>query len=50
MLDWIINPEGVSYVAYVILWIGLLIILPVAFVVGFLRAMWSWREKKDGKR
>ncbi len=50
MLDWILNPEGVSYGAYVILWIALLVMLPVALIVGVLRAVWEWRERKDGKR
>lgn len=48
MLEWLFNPEGVSYFAYVILWIGLLVMLPVAIIVGVLRAVWSWREKRDG--
>lgn len=50
MFDWIFNPTGVSYGAYVVLWIGLLVMLPVAIVVGCLRAVWSWRERRDGKR
>jgi membrane-anchored protein YejM (alkaline phosphatase superfamily) len=48
MLDWLLNPSGVPYVAYVVLWIALLVILPVAFVVGLLRAIWAWREGRDG--
>jgi hypothetical protein len=33
MLNWIINPFGVDLGAYVVLWIGLLVIL-VGSVVG----------------
>ena len=50
MFDFILNPENVHYGAYVILWIGLLVMLPVAIVVGVLRSVWAWREKRDGKR
>lgn len=48
MLDWIVNPYGVPYAAYVVLWIALLVIVPVAIVVGVLRAVWAWREERDG--
>lgn len=34
MLDWILNPFGVSLGAYVILWIGLLLSLVVGLVAG----------------
>ena len=30
MLDWILNPYGIDLGAYVILWLALLIMLPVA--------------------
>jgi uncharacterized membrane protein len=48
MIDWLLNPSGVSYVWYVILWIGLLVMLPVAIIVGVFRAVLEWRERKDG--
>lgn len=38
MLNWILNPFGVDLGAYVVLWIGLLIITPIAFVIGFIKA------------
>lgn len=50
MMDWILNPYGVSYVWYVILWVGLLVMLPVAIIIGVLRAVWEWREVRDGKK
>lgn len=36
MLEWILNPFGVSLGAYVILWIGLLISLIVGLVAGII--------------
>lgn len=48
MLEWLFNPEGVGYGAYVLLWIALIIIFPVSLLVGGLRALWAWREKRDG--
>lgn len=50
MFDWIVNPYAVPFVAYVVLWIALIVMLPVALLVGGLRALWAWREKRDGKR
>ena len=40
MLDWILNPFGVSLGAYVVLWIGLLVCLVggvIAAVVSMVR-------------
>lgn len=40
MLDWILNPFGVSLGAYVVLWIGLLVILigsVIATIVTLIR-------------
>jgi len=40
MLDWILNPFGVDLGAYVVLWIGLLLILvgsAIAAVVSLIR-------------
>ena len=34
MLDWLLNPYGIDLGAYLILWVGLLVIIPVALVVG----------------
>ena len=50
MLDWILNPEGVQYSAYVFLWVMLIVFIPVAIVVTALRVFWDWRERKDGKK
>lgn len=43
MLDWILNPYGIDLGAYVILWLALLIMLPVAIVVGVVKAFRSGR-------
>jgi hypothetical protein len=40
----------IPYIAYVVLWIGLLVLLPVSLIVGAMRAMWEWRERRDGKK
>jgi hypothetical protein len=40
MLDWILNPFGVDLGAYVVLWIGLIVILigsAIAAVVSMIR-------------
>jgi hypothetical protein len=34
MLDWILNPFGVSLGAYVVLWIGLLVCLVIGVIAG----------------
>lgn len=34
MLDWILNPFGVSLGAYVVLWIGLLVCLAVGVIAA----------------
>jgi hypothetical protein len=34
MLDWILNPFGVSLGAYVVLWIGLLVCLVIGGIAG----------------
>jgi hypothetical protein len=39
VLDWILNPYGVSLGAYVILWIALLVIIPVSFVVALIQVL-----------
>ena len=39
MLDWILNPYGVSLGAYVILWIALLVITSVSFVVALVQVL-----------
>ena len=49
MLDWILNPTGTPYAAYVILWIILAVSIPAAFVWTLIK-MWTRREKKDGLR
>lgn len=49
MLDWLLNPEGVPYWGWVIFWIGLILILPIAFIAGLVHA-WRSQEKRDGKR
>lgn len=45
MLDWILNPFGVSLGAYVILWIGLLISLVIGIVAGVV-SLFTSRKKK----
>jgi hypothetical protein len=45
MLDWILNPYGVDLGAYVVLWIALLIIIPVAVVVGIIKAVSGRRHR-----
>lgn len=39
MIEWILNPYGIDLGAYVVLWLGLLVIVPVAFVVGVVKAI-----------
>jgi hypothetical protein len=36
------------YWAYVILWIALIIVFPVALIIGILRAIWDRKERRDG--
>jgi len=43
MLDWILNPFGVSLGAYVVLWIGLLVCL----VVGVIAAVVSMVRERN---
>jgi hypothetical protein len=43
MLDWILNPYGIDLGAYVVLWIALLVTVPVAIVVGIVKAVRSGR-------
>ena len=45
MLDWILNPYGVDLGAYVVLWIALLVIIPVAVVVGIIKAVNGRRRR-----
>lgn len=45
MLDWILNPFGVSLGAYVILWIGLLISLFVGIVAGVISLFTSRKRQ-----
>jgi len=47
MLDWILNPYGVDLGAYVILWIALLVMVPVAIIVGVVKTI-SERRKDRG--
>lgn len=47
MLDWILNPEGVSYPAFVIFVVGSIAALGIGFVVG-LTKFYKNREKRDG--
>ena len=47
MLDWILNPYGVDLGAYVVLWIALLIIIPVAVVMALVKTV---RDRRDDGR
>jgi hypothetical protein len=47
MLDWILNPYGIDLGAYVILWIALLVMVPVAIIVGVVKTI-SERRKDRG--
>lgn len=38
----------VSYSAYVVLWIALFVIFPVALIVAGFRSLLAWRERRDG--
>lgn len=38
MIEWILNPFGVDLGAYVVLWVALLVIVPVAIVIGVVKA------------
>lgn len=40
-MGWILNPYGVDLGAYVVLWLALLVIVPVALVVGIVKAFRS---------
>ena len=40
--------SNIPYGAYVILWIALIVVFPVVLIVGVLRAIWEWRENRDG--
>jgi hypothetical protein len=39
VLDWILNPYGVSLGAYVILWIALLVIIPISFIIAVVQGL-----------
>jgi len=41
MLGWILNPFGVDLGAYVVLWIGLLVIVIGSFVVALLNLIFK---------
>lgn len=49
MPDWIINPYGIPYLAWVVFGVGLIICTAVGIAVG-LAAAWRHREKRDGLR
>ena len=49
MLDWIINPEGVSYPALIVFVIGSIAAVSIGFVVG-LTKFYKNRERRDGLR
>jgi len=49
MLDFILNPYGVSYTAWVIFVVGLIICTAVGIAVGIV-SMFRSREKRDGLR
>jgi hypothetical protein len=46
MLEWILNPYGIDLGAYVVLWVAMLIIIPVALIVGVVKAF-SGRHDDD---
>jgi len=41
MLNWIINPFGVDLGAYVVLWVGLLVIIIGSVVVTVIKAIFG---------
>jgi hypothetical protein len=41
MLNWIINPFGVDLGAYVVLWVGLLVILISSVVVAIIKTIFG---------
>lgn len=45
MLDWILNPFGVDLGAYVVLWIGLIIILIGSVIAAVVRVVFR-RDKR----
>jgi hypothetical protein len=47
MLDWILNPYGIDLGAYVVLWVALLVMLPVALVVGVVKAVRGNRQDRE---
>lgn len=49
MFDFILNPEGVSYIAFVIFWIGALIAVMIGIGAGVV-SMFKYREKRDERR
>lgn len=49
MLDYILNPEGVTYTAFVIFVVGSIAALAGGFVYGLTR-YYKEREKRDGVR
>ena len=48
MLEWILNPYGIDLGAYVVLWLALLIILPIAIVVGVVKTL-RGRDDQGGR-
>jgi hypothetical protein len=57
MIDWILNPYGIDLGAYLILWAALLIMIPVALVVGIVQTVRQRRREpgngssgRDGDR
>lgn len=49
MPDWIVNPYGIPYAAWVIFAIGLLVCTVIGIIAG-LSTLWTRREKRDGLR
>lgn len=45
MLDWILNPFGVDLGAYVVLWIGLILILIGSVIAAVVKVMFG-RENR----
>lgn len=49
MPDWIINPYGIPYLAWIVFVAGFVVCCAVGVAAG-LASLWKNREKRDGLR